>query len=303
MKAAPIDLSKYYNETDPDNIKFQIKNYNLDDQTAKALALTIPFILEVKEIDLSNNKIHDQISGAFLLATFCNPNIIRINFGYQYLRGVFAKTLVKLLGKDPERIKSLNIMGSMTNSDHSELIVRCLPLQRALNVINIAGVSLNLRACGVLSNLIIYSMAIRELDISHCKMSWQSTRYIIDAMNRNLCVRYINFSYNDLSSECYEFAIKIASMVTRHPTLMHMNVSHTNLKREEVLFISIALSTSKTILSLHITAQDLPYYERIFLRAVIAARCGFHFRNLTVRKDVRGNKEKSQLLGLADHSS
>ena len=59
MKAAPIDLSKYYNETDPDNIKFQIKNYNLDDQTAKALALTIPFILEVKEIDLSNNKIHD----------------------------------------------------------------------------------------------------------------------------------------------------------------------------------------------------------------------------------------------------
>lgn len=122
-------------------------------------------------------------------------------------------------------------------------------------------------------------------------------------MNRNLCVRYINFSYNDLSSEFYEFAIKIASMVTRHPTLMHINVSHTNLKREEVLFIAIALSTSKTILSLHITAQDLPYYERIFLRAVIAARCGFHFRNLTVRKDVRGNKEKSQLLGLADHSA
>ena len=59
MKAAPIDLSKYYNETDPDNIKFQIKNYNLDDQTAKALALTIPFMLEAKEIELSNNKIHD----------------------------------------------------------------------------------------------------------------------------------------------------------------------------------------------------------------------------------------------------
>ena len=85
-------------------------------------------------------------------------------------------------------------------------------------------------------------------------MSWQSTRYLIDAMNRNLCVRYINLSYNDLSSEAHEFAIKIASMVTRHPTMMHLNVSHTNLKREEVLFITIALSTSKTILSLHITA-------------------------------------------------
>ena len=130
MKAAPIDLSKYYNETDPDNIKFQLKNYVLDDQTAKALALTIPYMHEIKEIDLSNNKVHDQISGAFLLATFCNPFIIRLNYSYQYLRGVFAKTLVKLLMKEPERIKSLNIMGSMTNGDHSELVIRSLPLMR-----------------------------------------------------------------------------------------------------------------------------------------------------------------------------
>ena len=59
MKAAPIELYKYYNETDPNNIKFQLKNYNLDDQTAKALALTIPFMHEITEIELSNNKVHD----------------------------------------------------------------------------------------------------------------------------------------------------------------------------------------------------------------------------------------------------
>lgn len=34
----------------------------------------------------------------------------------------------------------------------------------------------------------------------------------------------------------------------------------------------IAMSVSKSFLSLHISNNDLPYYERIFLRSIIAAR-------------------------------
>jgi len=44
------------------------------------------------------------------------------------------------------------------------------------------------------------------------------------------------------------------------------------MKREEVMFIVLAMSTSKTFLSLHLTGNELPYYDRVFLRAVVAAR-------------------------------
>ena len=81
--------------------------------------------------------------------------------------------------------------------------------------------------------------------------------------------------------------------------MMHLNIANTNFKREEVIFLGMSLSISKTILSLHMTAQGLPYYERIFLRAVIAARVGFQFRNLSVKKDVRGNRERNQVLSQA----
>jgi hypothetical protein len=53
------------------------------------------------------------------------------------------------------------------------------------------------------------------------------------------------------------------------------------LKREEMLFIGIALSMSKTMLSLHITGNNLPYYDRIFLRSLIAAKVQYR---LTVDK-------------------
>ena len=82
-------------------------------------------------------------------------------------------------------------------------------------------------------------------------------------------------------------------MITRHPTLTHLNIAHTNLKREEMMFIGLSLSTSKTMVSLHLSGQTMPYYERIFLRAVIAARVGYKFRNLTGKKDVNGFKERN----------
>ena len=53
------------------------------------------------------------------------------------------------------------------------------------------------------------------------------------------------------------------------------------------------------MLSLHLTAGTLAYYERIFLRAVIAARVGYQFRNLTGKKEVKSNKERNQLLQIA----
>ena len=47
------------------------------------------------------------------------------------------------------------------------------------------------------------------------------------------------------------------------------------------------------MVSLHLSGQTMPYYERIFLRAVIAARVGYKFRNLTGKKDVNGFKERN----------
>ena len=62
------------------------------------------------------------------------------------------------------------------------------------------------------------------------------------------------------------------------------------------MFIGLALSLAGCLLSLHLTASSLPYYERIFLRSVIAARVGFQYRYAGNRKEIRNNKEKNLLM-------
>lgn len=184
-------------------------------------------------------------------------------------------------------------MGSIASSDHMEHICKNLEFFNQLISINFSGNNFSVNTCRILGNFITNSYSLRDIDIAHCRISYQGTRYIIDALNRNTMIRQFNFAFNDLTSSAYEFSIKLASIITRHPSLMHLDLSKTNLKREEVLFIGLSLSTSKTILSMHLTANELPYYERIFLRSVIAARCGFEFRNLASKKEVKSNKERN----------
>lgn len=54
MNAAPIKLTDYF-VTENKARKLQIKNYNIDEPTAKSIALIIPFILDIEELELSNN--------------------------------------------------------------------------------------------------------------------------------------------------------------------------------------------------------------------------------------------------------
>ena len=83
-----------------------------------------------------------------------------------------------------------------------------------------------------------------------------------------------------MSSSVYEFSVKISKILTRHQEIMHINLSATGLKKEEVLFIGMAISISKSCISIHLSANNLDYYERIFLRTLVNAKVAYHFRNM-----------------------
>lgn len=134
------------------------------------------------------------------------------------------------------------------------------------------------------------------------KLSTQGTRYILDGLNRNVGIRNFRFSQNDLSSSIYEFSIKIAKILTRHQSLMHLDLCGTGLKKEEVLFIGMALSTAKSCIALHLTGNNLDYYERIFMRTLVNAKVSYHFRNKADQlNNARTQRERNQILELGSH--
>ena len=127
-KAASFDLERFINDLNPNNKKLSFKNYPIDDLTAKALVLTIPYMHEIKEFEANSNKLSDQLSGALLMAIFVNPSIRGISIGYNFLRGCFCATLAKLIAMQPDKLKILNTMGSIAFVDSMVPIIRSLKL-------------------------------------------------------------------------------------------------------------------------------------------------------------------------------
>lgn len=121
------------------------------------------------------------------------------------------------------------------------------------------------------------------------------TRYVIDGLNRNIGLEYFNFAYNGLQSEMYEFSIKMAKIISRHLELLHVDLTHTGLEKEEVIFIGMTLPCSTSMLGLHLSLNDLGYYDRIFLRTLINAKLVYRFKNMAQDRlnGIRSQSEKN----------
>lgn len=104
-------------------------------------------------------------------------------------------------------------------------------------------------------------------------------------------MRYFNLALNDLKSSAYEYAIKLGSMICRHPNLTHVDLTRVGFKREEVIFLGMACRQSETLQSIHMTANEIPYYDRVFLRAVMAARVDYSFKSDHLQKEIANNTE------------
>ena len=61
------------------------------------------------------------------------------------------------------------------------------------------------------------------------------------------------------------------------------------------MFMAMAMSTSKTFLSLHLTGNELSYYDRVFLRSVICARVQTPTK-INNKKGIQFNKDRSLVL-------
>ena len=167
-----LSLSKFYNYEDPKHTRLSFRNYQLDDVTAKALALVLPYIHDINEVDFGNNQMTDLVSASVVMAIFANPKINRMTMAYNYMRSTFTRVLAKLIAANPSKLTDLNLMGSIIFNDHIDPLIRELPKMPYLTNLNIAGCALSGASCRNLSLFMIKCFTLRMMDVSHCRISF-----------------------------------------------------------------------------------------------------------------------------------
>ena len=141
--ASSFKLIDLYDDEDSSSVKLSLKNFQLDDNQVKALALVLPYLHDIHEIDFNNTQMTDMCAAALALSFFMNPSLHSLTISHSFLQETFCRTLASLISMSSEKITKINLMGSVVSNDHIQPVVQQLVKMNNLSYLNIAGCTLS----------------------------------------------------------------------------------------------------------------------------------------------------------------
>lgn len=116
----------------------------------KSLALTIPFIYDIYEVEFVNNQVTDLLSTLLLLSAYINPSVKRFSFVSNHGRNTLRRTLIELCKENPHKITELNLSRSFTQLEIMEQVTRSFHYNHIVKL-NISGNGLSINAARILN--------------------------------------------------------------------------------------------------------------------------------------------------------
>eukprot|EP00347_Sterkiella_histriomuscorum_P011119 403373687 len=264
MQIAPVKFLNYYN----DGI-LQLHNYNIQPNLCVAIACTIPYLIDLEGIKFKNNGIKDECASLILKAVSLCPKFRIFHFEKNEINQEFVDVLKEVMEE-----------------------------QQDLTYLDLSNNNLDAISCKHLGYLIRTTSNLQDINLSYCGIRGHSARMIVNSLLLNQTIKYINLCWNSFASSDYEFGSKLARIIQVHQNLIHVDLTCTQLKREETMYIAQCLKDSVQIVSCHLTGNHVDYYSRIFLRAHLNAIVQYPNKNNSVIQNVVLAHDRAQIIGL-----
>ena len=145
-----MDIKRHILPADNQKTKLSFRNMQLSEVQCKAIALTIPFIHDIYEVEFINNQITDLVSTLLLLSAYINPSVKRFTYVSNLGRNTLRRTLIELTKFNPEKITELNLSRSLTQLEIMEQVTKSFHYNHLVKL-NIAGNGLSINASRILN--------------------------------------------------------------------------------------------------------------------------------------------------------
>lgn len=167
-----------------------------------------------------------------------------------------------------------------------------------LHHLDLSNTVMNFTACKLLANLVRSTQRLEDLNLSNCTLRATSARELADALLFNQSLKFLNLSLNSFASKDYELSSKLARLVQVHGSLVHLDLSSVQLRREEAMYVAQCLADSSNLVSCHLTGNQVDYYSRLYLRAHLKAIVQYPLTNTLPQQSQLNAADRTQVIGL-----
>lgn len=231
-----------------------LNRYRINETIAAALGDAFSVMPFLQKLHLDENAISDH--GGSLIVRGLSSQRQLVSFYYTN-----NEVGPKLIHECNELFKNsllteLNFRGCKVIANSLIDIFRSLRYCKSLKKLILSELGLNNSFMTKLCRYIKRSDVI-ELDLSWNQIPQESSLKFFKTLKFNKKLTILDYSWNNLGSEEGDCCFILNQAIMKHPSLMHLNLSYTQLSDNNFMSLSPGLQLSKTLIGVHFTGNNI----------------------------------------------
>ena len=235
---------------------------------------------------MKNCGLKDKAAASIITASLGKRSMVsHLDFTGIELGRETIRALEQNLIADPSGIKEL-IFADLKPIVPIGLLLRTLQLSKELQYLDLSQNKINYYSIDSLGDLIKGTQTLHYLSLKSCDLRGKIAEKVMDALMLNSTIQYLDLSSNRFTTDErhlervvkgkipteYMIAGKLGRLVQGHPQLLHVDLSHNQMKREELIFLIMCVRDSKNIQGFHLTGNRVNHYDRLLMRSLLPCK-------------------------------
>lgn len=180
-----------------------------------------------------------------------------------------------------------------------EPLIRVLQNFGKLKELDMAGNRLGIKAAEAMKEVLTSVIGLEKVNLSETLFQAEPAKRVFEGLFAALSLKFLNLSGNMFSSIDKEFGSRIGRLVQVSTNLTHLDIRFCKLSREEVLYLTLCLRDSLSLMSVHMGHNSVDHQTRLLARRILSASVKQPFRSaFQVLKCLTTAEDKNLVLTL-----
>ena len=271
----PLPVLNKLQREDKSNI-LSLEDYKMNEKQVQCLSQVLGMFgpHAFRKVYINNNGLADNEMAILLEGIRTNKHVNRLEIAFNQLQELAIHSLSKFFEPPEKSISCLKLQGTRTNADQIDKLCQRLGRYKHLSQLQLQNLKLGQSAVEGLCSALDTNLSLQILNLAWNTINSKDLLVLARKLRTNKVLSQVNLKNIAVSKSCsHEIAEHLHVFIRKNSCLLHLDISYMYMNSEEVLHIMLACSKSRTLLSIHLSGNQVDSQDfRVKLRRMLRPR-------------------------------
>lgn len=231
-----------------------LNGFSMGDNYAGALSRSLKYFTQIEYLNLKDNRL-TEIGATNLLSNLVTKRLKVLDLTDNKLGGKSLEQIAKLLENPDGILVELHLEHTRARENSMIGVIQALMNNNTLTMLNLSKNSLTNLTARALKEVLLVNNTVIKIDLHWNKITGAGGLMVFEGLESNNSIQELDFSWNSIGNSL-EVSEKIAKILSKQQSLLHLDFSFNYFTIEESKFIAEGLQQNHYLLGLHMEGNN-----------------------------------------------